>query len=161
MKYLMPLAFAGAIVCLLAGCNSSQDNPSASTASTAESNPASPTSRDTTSSPRSYDNTNGSSATEPDNTGRNVRDRSDATLTPLDQGGNQADRDLTRNLRRAITSNDQLSTTAKNIKIITTNGRVTLRGPVNTEQEKQTIEGIVKQTGVSSMDDQLEVKASQ
>jgi osmotically-inducible protein OsmY len=94
-----------------------------------------------------------------DNTGRNVRDRSDATLTPGDQGGTESDREITRQIRRTITSNDQLSSNAKNVKIITANGKVTLRGPVKSDQEKQTIataaQGVA---GVSSVDNQIEVE---
>src|SRR4051794_11189748 len=73
---------------------------------------------------------------EADNTGRNVRDRSGETVTPGDQGNNDADLGMTRQIRRSINSNDQLSTLAKNVKVITANGKVTLRGPVNSEQEK-------------------------
>jgi osmotically-inducible protein OsmY len=98
------------------------------------------------------------SAVEPDNTGRNVRDRSDATLTPDEQGTSEADRELTAKLRRAITSNDQLSVDAKNIKIITVDGKVTLRGPVEDAQEMSAIQSIVKQAGVTSFENQMEVK---
>lgn len=96
-----------------------------------------------------------------DNTGRNVRDRSNATLTPGDQGENQQDLEITRRIRQALTSNDQLSQEAKNIKIISANGKVTLRGPVNTEQERKTIESIAQQhVQGATVDDQLEVKAA-
>jgi hyperosmotically inducible periplasmic protein len=98
----------------------------------------------------------------PDNTGRNVRDRSGATVTPGDQSESKADIDLLSNVRRAVTQNDQLSTTAKNIKIVANGGKVTLRGPVNTSAEKEqvvkTVQGV---SGVSAVDDQLEVKANQ
>jgi len=97
------------------------------------------------------------STNQPDNTGRNVRDRSDESVTPGDQS--ESDRETTRKIRRAITSNDQLTTDAKNIKIITINGKVTLRGPVKTEDEHKTINTIVQQMGVTSVDDQIEVKA--
>jgi hyperosmotically inducible periplasmic protein len=112
-----------------------------------------------------YDAASGSSrgtnsAVQPDNTGRNTRDRSDGTLTPLDQGVSDADRETTRRIRRELVANDQLSVTAKNIKIITINGKVTLRGPVTTAQEKELIESIVKQAGVTSVDDRLEVKTT-
>jgi len=105
-----------------------------------------------------YSNTNSALAVPADNTGRNVRDRSDATLTPEDQGSSEADRELTRKIRRAITESDQLSATAKNIKIVSVNGKVTLRGPVTTEQERQLVDSIVKQFGVTTTDNQLEVK---
>jgi hyperosmotically inducible periplasmic protein len=95
-------------------------------------------------------------ATQPNNTGINKRDRSGATLTPEDQGGTDADREMTRKIRRAINSTKGLSTDAKNIKIITLNGKVTLRGPVQNEQEQKTIKDIVQ--GITSVNNQLEVK---
>ncbi len=101
--------------------------------------------------------TNAPSSTEADNTGRNVRDRDESALTPGDQGANEADREVTRRIRKAITSHDQLSTDASNIKIITINGKVTLRGPVNSTQERDIINSIVQQAGVTSVDNQLEV----
>ena len=97
-------------------------------------------------------------AVEPDNTGRNVRDRNDATKTAEDQSENEADRTITQNIRKAITSDDSLSTNAKNVKIITNDGTVTLRGPVKNEQEKTAIEAKAKQVaGVKSVDNQLEI----
>ncbi len=144
--------------CLLAGCNRSSDSSGTGASSdyqnTATGRGAGATAADQTNANRA------STATSPDNTGLNTRDRSDATLTPGDQGGTEADRELTRRIRRAITSNDQLSTDAKNIKIITTNGKVTLRGPVKDQQEQKTIESVVQQMGVTSLDNQLEVKAT-
>jgi osmotically-inducible protein OsmY len=97
--------------------------------------------------------------TAPDNTGRNVRDRSGATLTPGDQSESEADRALTQRIRQAVVADDSLSTTAKNIKIITVNGVVTLRGPVNSPQEKETIVAKVQHiAGANQIDNQLEVK---
>ncbi|HVV70096.1 MAG TPA: BON domain-containing protein [Verrucomicrobiae bacterium] len=104
--------------------------------------------------------TNGSDAYAPDNTGRNARDRSTGALTPGDQGTSEADRELTRQIRRAIEGNDQLSTTAKNIKIIAQNGKVTLRGPVDNAKEKDLIESAARQAGASAVDDQLEPKTT-
>jgi len=74
--------------------------------------------------------------TAPDNTGKNVRDRDDHTLTPGDQSSNEADVELTRRIREAVVADDSLSTSAHNIKIITINGMVTLRGPVSSTEEK-------------------------
>jgi len=97
-------------------------------------------------------------AVEPDNTGRNVRDRSGDTKTPGDQSENEADRTITQNIRQAITADDSLSTNAKNVKIITNDGTVTLRGPVKSEKEKAEIEAKAKQVaGVKKVDNQLEV----
>ena len=98
------------------------------------------------------------SQTEPDNSGRNVRDRDDQNKTTGDQSENEADRTITQNIRRAVTADDSLSTNAKNVKIITNNGTVTLRGPVKSEKEKAEIEAKAKQVaGVKSVDNQLEV----
>jgi hyperosmotically inducible periplasmic protein len=97
--------------------------------------------------------------TAPDNTGRNVRDRSGDTLTPGDQSESQADRALTQQIRKAVRADKSLSTMAKNIKIITVNGVVTLRGPVKNPHEKETIEAKAQQlAGMNKIDNQLEVK---
>jgi osmotically-inducible protein OsmY len=99
-----------------------------------------------------------SAAVEPDNTGRNVRDRNEATKTPADQSENEVDRTITQTIRKAITSDDSLSTNAKNVKIITNDGTVTLRGPVKSEKEKADIEAKAKQVaGVKNVDNQLEI----
>jgi osmotically-inducible protein OsmY len=96
--------------------------------------------------------------TAPDNTGRNVQDRSGETLTPGDQSESEADRTLTQRVRQAVVADDSLSTTAKNIKIITVNGVVTLRGPVNSAQEKATIDAKAQQiAGATKVDNQLEI----
>jgi len=97
--------------------------------------------------------------TVPDNTGRNVRDRGGATLTPGDQAENKADLTLTQRIRKAIVADKALSTTAKNIKIITVNGLVTLRGPVNNPQEREKIVAKAQDmAGVDKVDNQLEIK---
>jgi hyperosmotically inducible protein len=88
--------------------------------------------------------------TAPDNTGQNVRDRGGVTLTPGDQGNNKADLTVTQQIRKALMADKSLSTTAKNIKIITVNGLVTLRGPVKTPQERAKI--VAKAQDVAGMD---------
>jgi hypothetical protein len=94
----------------------------------------------------------------PDNTGRNERDRGGDTKTPGDQAENEADRKITQDVRRALTSDDSLSTNAQNVKVITDNGTVTLRGPVKSEKEKTEIENKAKQVaGVKKVDNQLEI----
>jgi len=101
-------------------------------------------------------------APDADNTAKNVRDRNDATLTPGDQGTSPADRDVTQKIRKALVIDATgYSATAKNIKIITVNGKVTLRGPVKTEAEKTGIVAIANTVaGEGNVDDQLEVKAN-
>jgi hyperosmotically inducible protein len=92
-----------------------------------------------------------------DNTDKNERDRSGAALTPTDQGGSEADRTVTQQVRQGVMGEDALSTTGKNVKIITVDGVVTLRGPVKTAQEKATIASIAQRvTGVKRVDNQLE-----
>ena len=94
----------------------------------------------------------------PDNTAKNERDRSGDTKTPGDQAENEADRTITQNVRKAITSDSSLSTDAQNVKIITQDGNVTLRGPVKSDKEKKDIEAKAKQVaGVKGVDNQLEV----
>ena len=94
-----------------------------------------------------------------DNTDRNDRDRKGDTLTPLDQGKSEADRTITQTIRKAVVDNDNLSTNAHNVKIITVDGAVTLRGPVKTTEEKATVEALAqKASGVKSVDNQLEVE---
>jgi hyperosmotically inducible periplasmic protein len=92
-----------------------------------------------------------------DNTDKNERDRNGATLTPGDQGGSEADRTVTQQVRQGVMGEDALSTTGKNVKIITVDGVVTLRGPVKTAQEKATIASIAQRvSGVKRVDNQLE-----
>jgi sporulation protein YlmC with PRC-barrel domain len=96
--------------------------------------------------------------TEPDNTARNVRDRNNRTLTPLDQGNSTADRDRTAQIRKEILAGKGMSMNAKNVKIITVDGQVTLRGPVNTAEEKRLIGAIADKIARSeNVDNQLEV----
>ena len=94
-----------------------------------------------------------------DNTARNARDANGTTLTPMDQGESEADRTITQQIRKAVVDHDQLSTNAKNVKIITNDGVVTLRGPVKSEQEKSTIASVAQKTnGVKRVDNQLEIE---
>jgi osmotically-inducible protein OsmY len=94
-----------------------------------------------------------------DNTAVNIRDRAEQTLTPGDQGESAVDRDLTQKVRKNLGAGDY-SVIARNIKIITVNGKVTLRGPVKTDAEKTAIVQLAKSVaGDSNVDDQLEVKA--
>jgi uncharacterized protein YrrD len=97
--------------------------------------------------------------TDADDTARNVRDREDRTLTPLDQGNSQADIDITAQIRKEIIAAKDMSVNARNVKIITVNGHVTLRGPVNTAEEKRLIGEIANRIARSeNVDNQLEVK---
>ena len=98
-------------------------------------------------------------ATEVDNTARNSKDREGRTVTPFDQGNSPADLDITSKIRLEIVARKNLSVYAKNVKIITKNGQVTLRGPVKTAEEKQLIGEIAERIAHSqNVDNQLEVK---
>jgi hyperosmotically inducible periplasmic protein len=93
-----------------------------------------------------------------DNTGTNVRDRSGDTLTSGDQSDNSQDIKITQQVRKAIVADGSLSMNAQNVKVITTGGVVTLRGPVNSPQEKAKITAAAERiAGVKRVDDQLEV----
>ncbi len=96
-----------------------------------------------------------------DNTARNVRDRNNNSLTPLDQGNNKADVDVTARIRKDIIAAKGMSMNARNVKVITANGRVTLRGPVGTEEEKRLIGEIANNAArMENVDNQLEVKTT-
>ena len=96
-----------------------------------------------------------------DNTRKNERDRSGETATSGDQSNNQEDVKITAAIRRAVVGDKSLSMTAKNVKIITANGTVTLRGPVNNDAEKTKIAELAQSAaGDAKIDNQLEVKTS-
>jgi osmotically-inducible protein OsmY len=79
--------------------------------------------------------------------------------TPLDQGNSKADVDTTAQIRKEIVAGKNMSVNAKNVKIITKDGQVTLRGPVNTAEEKRLIGEIADRIARSgNVDNQLEVK---
>jgi hyperosmotically inducible protein len=78
--------------------------------------------------------------TPADNTRVNKRDRNEASPTADQQKENASDRELARQIRRAIVKDKSLSTNAHNVKIIAQNGTVTLKGPVNSEAEKKAVE---------------------
>ena len=97
----------------------------------------------------------------PDNTAKNERDRSGETQTSGDQSNSSADLKITQAIRQALMKDGELSTTAKNIKVITDNGQVTLRGPVKNAQEKAKIDQLARSAaGGAKIDDQLDVKGS-
>jgi osmotically-inducible protein OsmY len=70
----------------------------------------------------------------------NQRDRNPNEPTADQQQNNRSDRDITQQVRKAIEGDKDLSSYAHNVKVITQNGQVTLKGPVRSEQEKQAVE---------------------
>ena len=94
-----------------------------------------------------------------ENTEINVRDKDNTTLTPEDQKETKKDIKITAHIRKAVVKNKSLSANAQNVKIITRNGVVTLRGPVESKKESKKIKKIAKHTpGVLKVDNQLEIK---
>lgn len=92
-----------------------------------------------------------------DNTGVNERDSDSLAKTPIDQNENKADIATTADIRKRVVDTE-MSINAQNVKIITQEGKVTLRGPVQTAEEKQTIEAIaVDVAGQGNVTNQLEV----
>lgn len=79
-------------------------------------------------------------APAPDNTKVNERDRSRNEPTADQQKDNRSDRDITQQIRQSIMKDKSLSTYAHNVKIVTQDGQVTLKGPVRSEDEKKAIE---------------------
>lgn len=102
---------------------------------------------------------NGASNMDADNTKMNARDRQGGALTPMSQGNSKDELRITATIRKGLMSDGTLSTTAKNVKIITVGSKVTLRGPVKSLQERDAIEARAKQVdGVTDVDNQIEVK---
>ena len=95
-----------------------------------------------------------------DNTGKNTRDRDDQSQTATDQSNDPADIKITADIRKMVVNDGSLSMMAKNVKIITIDGVVTLRGPVETEKEKTVIESHAKQAGAKKITNELEIKKS-
>jgi hypothetical protein len=93
-----------------------------------------------------------------DNTKVNRRDSDGAAPTPIDQGNNSSDLKTTQEIRKAVVGDGSLSFTAKNVKIITTGGKVTLRGPVKSAEEREKIAAFARKiAGAANVDNQLEV----
>ncbi len=135
------LATVGVVIAcvFVAGCGDKSAATAPSTAPTSDASPTAP-------------------GTAADNTAVNKRDSGASAPTPINQKENSADIATTAGIRKAVVGDDALSQTAKNVKIITADGKVTLRGPVKSEQEKAAIKAAaVKIAGASNVDDQLEV----
>jgi hyperosmotically inducible protein len=101
----------------------------------------------------------GQTATAPDNTKSNKGDADKGAVTADQQKMNASDRTLTQKIRQAIIADKTLSTYGHNVKIVSQNGKVTLRGPVRSTDEKQTIAAKVVEIagGADKVDNQLTV----
>jgi hyperosmotically inducible periplasmic protein len=96
-------------------------------------------------------------AVQPDNSRVNKEDRSKGALTADQQKENPADRKMTQQIRRAIVKDKSLSTYAHNVKIITHNGVVTLKGAVRTDAEKAKVEQIASGVAAGKVTNELTV----
>jgi len=82
-----------------------------------------------------------------------------ATVTPVDQKNDKADIDLTASIRKALVRNGDLSMNAKNVKIISRDGNVTLRGLVDSDAEKAAIQDeAVAIAGIANVDNEIDVR---
>jgi len=103
-------------------------------------------------------NRDDAAAHAPDNSGVNARDRNRDAVTPMDQSESAGDIAITAGIRRALISESRFSLTAKNIKIITNDGHVTLRGTVATLAESGDIARLASSMqGVREVTNALEV----
>ncbi len=94
-----------------------------------------------------------------DNTKVNERDRSQTEPTADQQKDNRSDRDITQQIRQSIMKDKSLSTYAHNIKIVTQDGQVTLKGPVRSEEEKKAVEAKATEVaGENKVTSQLDIK---
>jgi osmotically-inducible protein OsmY len=98
--------------------------------------------------------------TAPDNTRVNRSDRSPSAVTADNAKNNKSDREIMRQIRKAIVDDKSLSSYAHNVKVIARNGDVTLKGPVHSEEEKRTIEAKAAEVaGAGHVTNQISVKA--
>jgi hyperosmotically inducible periplasmic protein len=101
-----------------------------------------------------------SDSTAADNTKRNSSEENKNTDTAEKQSNSKDDLALTQKVRQAVMKDGSLSMNAKNVKIIAQDGKITLKGPVDSQQEKDTIGTEAGEiAGKDKVDNQLEVKA--
>jgi osmotically-inducible protein OsmY len=134
---------AGIFLVLGLGACSKSDR-SGNSGTTDNQTASSPTSNTTSDTANSASNTTASSS----NTG----------VTASDQPNNDADRKVVQDVRKALTSDDSLSTSAQNVTVVSDNGKITLRGSVKDQAEKQKVQDKAMQVaGVTNVDNQLTV----
>jgi hyperosmotically inducible protein len=103
-----------------------------------------------------------SGQTAPDNTKANQQDRSSQSPSADQAKNSSSDREVMKQIRREVVQDKSLSSYAHNVKIVSKNGKVTLRGPVQSDQEKQTIEQYAKKyAGDQNVSNELSVKGSE
>ena len=96
----------------------------------------------------------------PDNSKVNTRDRQPSAVTADQQKNNKSDLEITKEIRKALVADKSLSTYAHNVKIVTRNGKVTLKGPVRSDDEKQIVEAKAADVaGATNITNQVSVAA--
>lgn len=95
-----------------------------------------------------------------DNTGVNTRDRAESAVTADQAGQQRPDVELAAEIRQRVTDTE-MSVNAQNCKIIVDNGRVTLRGPVKNQLEKDTIGRMAESVaGPGNVINELEIESN-
>lgn len=95
----------------------------------------------------------------PDNSKTNQQDRQSGAVTADQQAENKADRDQASKIRKSIIGDKNMSTYARNVKVVVRSGTVVLKGPVRTDEEKNAIEAkAVEIAGASNVKNELTVK---
>jgi hyperosmotically inducible protein len=98
-------------------------------------------------------------AQAPDNTKVNERDRSKSQPTADQARNNLSDREIMQRIRKAVVGDKSLSTYGHNVKIISTHGKVTLKGPVHSDEERRNIEAkAVEVAGSGNVTNMIDVK---
>jgi len=98
-------------------------------------------------------------AQAPDNTKTNTRDRKTGAVTADQQKENKSDREIAAQIRKSIMDSKDLSTYAHNVKVVSRNGMVTLKGPVRSEEEKKAVEAKAEEVaGSGKVKSMLSVK---
>ena len=96
---------------------------------------------------------------QPDNTKENQRPKTQVTADQ--QPNNRSDLDLTKQIRKALVADKSLSSYAHNVKVVTKAGKVTLSGPVRSDEEKQIVESKATEVaGAGNVTNNLMTKAS-
>jgi hyperosmotically inducible periplasmic protein len=119
-----------------------------------------PSRSSTTTAPGTTADTTVPPGTRPDNTAINQRDAADLNRakTPIDQDEDKADLEITQKIRQRVVGAEDFSVNARNVKIMTQDGKVTLRGPVSSKAEADKIGQFAKEVaGDGNVDNQLEV----
>jgi len=104
----------------------------------------------------------GSQIGAPDSATKNAPAPDQPIITTEKQSNEKCDVDVTTRLRKEVMAQKGFSTNAQNVKISTENGMLTLRGPVDNENEKKVIGSLARKcSGATKISNLLEVKAPQ